>query len=59
MVYAFIAVGNSVIGVVLLLLGGMGAVAQAFSVTVVIFVLSLLGLAGAAVSRGLPELEGA
>jgi hypothetical protein len=37
----------------------MGAVAQAFSVTVVIFVLSLLGLAGAAVSRGLPELEGA
>ncbi len=55
----YVAVSNSVIGVVLLLLGGMGAVAQAFSVPVVILMLSLLGLAGAAVSRGLPELEGA
>jgi MFS family permease len=51
----YVAVSNSVIGVVLLLLGGMGAVAQAFSVPVVILVLSLLGLAGAGVSRQLPE----
>ena len=55
----YVAVSNSVIGVVLLLLGGMGAVAQVFSVPVVILVLSLLGLAGAAVSARLPELEGA
>jgi MFS family permease len=55
----YVAVSNSVIGVVLLLLGGMGAVAQAFSVPVVILALSLLGLAGAVVSARLPELEGA
>ena len=54
----YVAVSNSVIGVVLLLLGGMGAVAQAFSVPVVVLALSLLGLAGAAVSRSLPEVEG-
>ena len=52
----YVAVSNSVIGVVLLLLGGMGAVAQVSSVPVVILVLSLLGLAGAAVSWRLPEL---
>jgi hypothetical protein len=55
----YVAVSNSVIGVVLLLLGGMGAVAQAFSVPVVVLALSLLGLAGAAVSRSLPEIQGA
>lgn len=54
----YVAVSNSVIGVVLLLLGGMGAVAQAFSVPVVILALSLAGLAGAWVSRSLPEVEG-
>jgi len=55
----YVAVSNSVIGVVLLLLGGMGAVAQALSVPVVVLALSLLGLAGAAVSRSLPEIEDA
>jgi hypothetical protein len=40
---------------VLTKLGGMGALAQAFSVTLVILVLSLLGLAGAVVSWLLPE----
>ncbi len=52
----YVAVSNSVIGVVLLLLGGMGAVAQVFSVTLVIVVLSVLGLAGAAMSWSLPEV---
>jgi MFS family permease len=53
----YVAVSNSVIGVVLLLLGGMGALGQAFSVPVVILALSLLGLAGAWVSRQLPEIQ--
>lgn len=51
----YVAVSNSVIGVVLLLLGGMGALAQVFSVILVILVLSLLGAAGAIVSWLLPE----
>ena len=52
----YVAVSNSVIGVVLLLLGGFGALAQVFSVTLVILLLSLLGLAGAALSWSLPEV---
>ncbi len=52
----YVAVSNSVIGVVLLLLGGMGAVAQLFSVPLVILVLSIFGLAGAAMSWFLPEV---
>jgi MFS family permease len=53
----YVAVSNSVIGVVLLVLGGMGVVAQAFSVPIVILVLSLFGLAGSAMSSRLPELD--
>jgi hypothetical protein len=52
----YVAVSNSVIGVVLLLLGGMGTLAQLVSVPLVILVLSALGLAGAAMSRSLPEV---
>lgn len=52
----YVAVSNSVIGIVLLLLGGMGAVAQAFSVPLVILVLSVLGLGGAVMSWSLPEV---
>lgn len=52
----YVAVSNSVIGVVLLILGGMGALAQLVSVPFVILVLSVLGLAGAAMSRMLPEV---
>jgi hypothetical protein len=52
----YVAVSNSVIGVVLLLLGGMGAVAQVLSVTAVILALSVLGLAGAVMSWSLPEV---
>ena len=52
----YVAVSNSVIGVILLLLGGMGTVAQVFSVELVIVVLSCFGLAGAAMSRSLPEV---
>jgi len=45
-----------VIGVVLLLLGGMGTLAQLVSVPLVILILSALGLAGAAMRRGLTEV---
>jgi hypothetical protein len=46
------AVGN----LRLLLLGSLGALAQAFSLTAVIFVLSVLGLVGAAMGRSLNEV---
>jgi hypothetical protein len=52
----YVAVSNTVIGVVLLALGGMGAVAQLVSVPFVILALSALGLAGAAMSWALPEV---
>ncbi len=52
----YVAVSNTVIGVVLLVLGSMGAVAQVFSVPVVILALSVLGLAGAVLSWTLPEV---
>ena len=52
----YVAVSNSVIGVVRLLLGGMGALAQLLSVPLVILAPSVLGLAGAAMSRLLPEV---
>ncbi len=52
----YVAVSNSVIGVVLLLLGGMGALAQVFSVPLVILVLSVFGLGGAVMSWSLPEV---
>jgi hypothetical protein len=52
----YVAVSNTVIGVVLLVLGGAGALAQVFSVPFVILALSALGLAGAAMSWTLPEV---
>jgi hypothetical protein len=52
----YVAVSNSVIGVVLLVLGAIGALAQFFSIPIVILVLSLLGLGGAVMSRFLPEV---
>ncbi len=52
----YVAVSNTVIGVLLLALGSLGALAQLFSVTLVIFVLSVLGLGGAAMSWSLEEV---
>jgi len=51
----YVAVSNTVIGVLLLGAGTIGAVASAVSVTFVIAVLSAMGLAGALVSAALPE----
>jgi len=52
----YVAVSNSVIGVILLVLGGIGASAQVFSVPIVIFVLSVMCLAGAVMSWRLPDV---
>jgi hypothetical protein len=52
----YVAVSNTVIGILLLLLGSIGALAQLFSVTLVIVGLSVLGLAGAAMSWSLKEV---
>lgn len=51
----YVAVSNSVIGVVLLLLGVSGWVASALGVSWAILLLSLAGAAGAALARTLPE----
>jgi hypothetical protein len=52
----YVAVSNSLIGAVLLVLGGIGALAQLVSVPFVILALSVLGLAGAVMGRTLPEV---
>lgn len=53
----YVAVSNTVIGLVLLLTGGISALASTISPQGVIFVLSLFGLAGAWISWRLPELD--
>lgn len=53
----YVAVSNTVIGVMLLLMGGLGALASVTSAAGVVLLFSLLGLAGALVGRGLPEVE--
>ncbi|MDX1482701.1 MAG: MFS transporter, partial [Woeseiaceae bacterium] len=51
----YVSVSNTVIGVLLLTTGVIGAVASAFSITVVIALLATMGLAGAALSMTLPK----
>ena len=51
----YVAVSNSVIGVLLLAGGAISALASLVSVPAVIAILSGMGLAGAIVSRALPE----
>lgn len=53
----YVAVSNTVIGVILLFMGGIGALASATSAAGVVLLFSLLGLAGALVGRSLPEVE--
>jgi len=52
----YVAVSNTVIGVILLLTGGIGALASLFSTTLVILVLAAMGLTGAWWSSRLPEV---
>lgn len=53
----YVAVSNTVIGVLLLLTGAIGSLADAISHEGVIALLSLMGLAGAFLSATLPDLE--
>jgi len=53
----YVAVSNTVIGVVLLLMGFTGVLSSVFGLSVVILILSLLGAAGAWLGKTLPEVE--
>ena len=52
----YVAVSNTVIGVALLVLGSVGAAAEASSVPLVILALSVSGLAGGILSWQLPDV---
>lgn len=53
----YVAVGNSVIGVLLLLAGGLTAAVQQFSTAAAVLLLSLGAFAAAWLARGLPEVQ--
>ena len=53
----YVAVSNTVIGIVLLLTGAISALASIISPQAIILILSFFGLAGAITSRGLPDVE--
>ncbi len=53
----FVSVSNSIIGILLLVVGSVSALVSVFSVESVIFALSLLGLLGAYKSYQLPNVE--
>ena len=53
----YVAISNTVIGVVLLLVGGVGALTPLIGNHGVIALLSLMGLAGALLGVGLPETQ--
>ena len=53
----YVAVSNTVIGVVLLLAGGIGALSTVIPTSGVILILAAMGLAGAALSARLPEVS--
>lgn len=53
----YVSVSNTIIGVILLITGGISALASMFSIEGVILALSLLGVAGAYTSSKLPDVE--
>ena len=53
----YVAVSNTVIGLVLLLTGGISAMASFLSPEAIILILSFFGLAGAVTSKNLPAVE--
>ena len=54
---SYVSVSNTVIGIILLMVGGLSALASLLSVEGVILLLSVLGLAGAYKSYKLPNVE--
>lgn len=53
----YVAVSNTLIGIILLITGGISALASIFSVEGIILVLSLFGIAGAYTSSKLPDVQ--
>ncbi len=53
----YVAVSNSIIGIILLITGGISALASLTSPEGIILILSLFGLAGAYTSSKLPEVQ--
>lgn len=53
----YVAVSNSLIGVILLLMGFIGALSSVIGVSAIILLLSLLGAAGAGLAMALPEAQ--
>lgn len=53
----YVAVSNSVIGLALLGVGGVGALASLLSISIAILLLSAMGLAGGIMALSLPEVE--
>mgnify|MGYP001153548882 FL=1 len=53
----FVAISNTIIGLILLITGGLSALASFFSVEAVLLLLSLFGVFGAYKSYQLPNVE--
>ncbi len=53
----FVAISNTIIGLILLITGGLSALASIFSVEAVLLLLSLFGVFGAYKSYQLPNVE--
>ena len=53
----YVSVSNTIIGLVLLITGGISALASAISAEGVLLLLSLMGLVGAYLSYKLPDVE--
>jgi MFS family permease len=54
----YVAFANTVMGIVTLLFGFAGILAQVYGIQILIFILTLFGIAGAVVSFFLPEISG-
>jgi multisubunit Na+/H+ antiporter MnhF subunit len=53
----YVAVSNTIIGIILLITGGISALVSLISVEGIILVLSLIGIVGAFMSSKLPSVE--
>ena len=53
----YVSVSNSMIGIILLIMGFSGALSTVLSISTIILLLSLLGVAGAVLAISLPEVE--